>query len=312
MTTAFICGGTGFIGEAVVAQLVAEGHRVQALARSAAAVAKVRELGAEPVTGDLLVEGAWQKAAREAEWIVHLAQPQTFGGRVSRERAETYKQDRLRMDRHLLGGLDPAKTKRIVYVAGTSYYGNLGTTPKDETATPVPRGWGPYIAPAIDALGADLARGLPIVTAFPGYVYGDGSWFREYLIAPVLRGQRINAISGRSRFGSPIHVEDCARAIVHLLAHGVVGERYFLVDDRPVEWLFLYETAARAMGREPKMRKVPPLLLRLLVGSVVTDSVLSDAVLSNAKLKALGFELRFPTIAEGFADVARRVRPLRR
>lgn len=312
MATAFICGGTGFIGEAVVAQLVAEGHRVQGLARSAAAVAKVRELGAEPVTGDLLVEGAWQKAAREAEWIVHLAQPQTFGGRVSRERAERYRDDRLRMDRHLLDGLDPAKIKRVVYVAGTSYYGNLGTTPKDETATPVPRGWGPYIAPAIDALRGDLARGLPIVTAFPGYVYGDGSWFREYLIAPVLRGQRINAISGRSRFGSPIHVEDCARAIVHLLAHGVVGERYFLVDDRPVEWLFLYETAARAMGREPKMRKVPPLLLRLLVGSVVTDSVLSDAVLSNAKLKALGFELRFPTIAEGFADVARRVRPLRR
>ena len=312
MATAFICGGTGFIGEAVVAQLVAEGHRVQVLARSAAAVAKVRELGAEPVTGDLLVEGAWQKAAREAEWIVHLAQPQTFGGRVSRERAERYRDDRLRMDRHLLDGLDPAKTKRIVYVAGTSYYGNLGTTLRDETATPVPRGWGPYIAPAIEALRDDLARGLPIVTAFPGYVYGDGSWFREYLIAPVLRGQRINAISGRSRFGSPIHVEDCARAIVHLLAYGVVGERYFLVDDRPVEWLFLYESAARAMGREPKMRKVPPVLLRLLVGSVVTDSVLSDAVLSNAKLKALGFELRFPTIAEGFADVARRIRPLRR
>ena len=312
MATAFICGGTGFIGEAVVAQLVAEGHRVQVLARSAAAVAKVRELGAEPVTGDLLVEGAWQKAAREAEWIVHLAQPQTFGGRVSRERAERYRDDRLRMDRHLLDGLDPAKTKRIVYVAGTSYYGNLGTTLRDETATPVPRGWGPYIAPAIEALRGDLARGLPIVTAFPGYVYGDGSWFREYLIAPVLRGQRINAISGRSRFGSPIHVEDCARAIVHLLAYGVVGERYFLVDDRPVEWLFLYESAARAMGREPKMRKVPPVLLRLLVGSVVTDSVLSDAVLSNAKLKALGFELRFPTIAEGFADVARRIRPLRR
>ncbi len=312
MATAFICGGTGFIGEAVVAQLVAEGHRVQVLARSAAAVAKVRELGAEPVTGDLLVEGAWQKAAREAEWIVHLAQPQTFGGRVSRERAERYRDDRLRMDRHLLDGLDPAKTKRIVYVAGTSYYGNLGTTLRDETATPVPRGWGPYIAPAIEALRGDLARGLPIVTAFPGYVYGDGSWFREYLVAPVLRGQRINAISGRSRFGSPIHVEDCARAIVHLLAHGVVGERYFLVDDRPVEWLFLYESAARAMGREPRMRKVPPFLLRLLVGSVVTDSVLSDAVLSNAKLKALGFELRFPTIAEGFADIARRIRPLRR
>lgn len=313
MATAFICGGTGFIGKAVVSQLVAEGHHVKVLARSAASVAEVRALGAEPVSGDLLVTGPWQRSAREADWIVHLAQPQTFGGRVTRARAERYREDRLRMDRHLLDGLDPARTQRIVYVAGTSYYGNLGTTLRDESATPAPRGWGPYIAPALDALRGDIfTRGLPIVMAFPGYVYGDGSWFREYVIAPLLRGQRINAISGRSRFGSPIHVEDCARAVVHLLAHGAVGERYFLVDDRPVQWMVLYEAAARAMGKEPKMRKVPPFLLRLLVGPVVTDSVLGDAVLSNAKLKSLGFELRFPTIEEGFADVARRARPLRR
>jgi NAD dependent epimerase/dehydratase family enzyme len=53
---------------------------------------------------------------------------------------------------------------------------------------------------------------------------------------------------------------------------------------------------------------VPAFILRLLVGSVVTDSVLSDAVLSNARLKALGFQLRFPTIDEGLPDIARRAR----
>ncbi len=305
---AFVCGGTGFIGEGVVRALAAAGHEVAALARTAASAEKARALGATPVEGDLLTPGAWQGVARQAAWVVHLAQPQTFGGRVTRERAEAYRDARRAMDRNLLDGLDPRVVERVVYVAGTSYYGNLGTALRDEGATPAPRGWGPYIAPAIEALERDLDRGLPIVTAFPGYVYGDGSWFREYVIRPLRRGKRINALSGRSRHGSPIHVDDCAAAIACLLDRGAVGRRYFLVDDRPVPWSVFYETAARAMGAPLQLRKVPPFVLRLLVGPVVTDSVLSDAVLSNARLKALGFALRFPTIDEGIPDVVRRAR----
>jgi hypothetical protein len=309
MATAFVCGGTGFIGERLVRELVAGGHTVLGLTRSPASAARAQALGAEAVTGDLLEPGAWQEALGRAEWVVHLAQPPTFGARVTRRRAEVYRDDRKRMDRHLLDPLDPARVRRVVYVGGTSYYGDLGAELRDERATPAPRGWGPYVAPAIEALGRDRARGLPIVTAFPGYVYGDGSWFREYVLRPLRRGEKINAIAGRSRFGSPIHVEDCARALCFLLEHGAVGERYFVVDDRPVQWSRFYETAARAVGRPAELRRVPPIVLRLLVGSVVTDSLLSDAVLSNARLKALGFSLRFPTIDEGIPDVMARARP---
>ena len=268
-------------------------------------------MGAELVEGDLLVRGPWQEAARTAEHVVHLAQPQAFGGRVSRARAEAYRVGRERMDRNLLDVLDPEVVKRVVYVSGTSYYGNLGLEPHDESATPVPRGWGPYVAGAIEALARDLDRGLPIVTAFPGYVYGDGSWFREYILAPLSRGQRINTIAGRSRFGSPIHVHDCARAIAHLFDHGKVGERYFVVDDRPIQWSSFYERAAATMNAVVRLRRIPVFLLRLLVGPVVTDSILSDAVLSNAKLKSLGFAHRFPTIDEGIPDVIAHMRPIR-
>ncbi len=308
VTTTFVTGGTGFIGEAFVRCMRGAGHRVRVLSRSTPSAAKVRSLGAEVVEGDLLVPGPWQDVAREAEHVVHLAQPQAFGGRVSRARAEAYRKGRERMDRHLLDVLDPKVVKRVVYVSGTSYYGNLGVQLRDETATPVPRGFGPYIAGAIEALSRDLDRGLPIVTAFPGYVYGDGSWFREYILAPLSRGQRINTIARRSRFGSPIHVDDCARAIFHLFDHGTTGERYFVVDDRPIQWSSFYEKAAATMSTEVHVRRIPVFLLRWLVGSVVTDSVLSDAVLSNAKLKALGFVHRFPTIDEGIPDVIAHMR----
>jgi nucleoside-diphosphate-sugar epimerase len=311
VTTTFVAGGTGFIGEAFVKHMIAAGHRVRVVSRSRESAEKVASMGAEVVEGDLLVPGPWQDAARTADHVVHLAQPQAFGGRVSRKRAEAYRVGRELMDRNLLDVLDPKVVKRVVYVSGTSYYGNLGLELRDESATPVPRGWGPYVAGAIDALRRDLDRGLPVVTAFPGYVYGDGSWFREYILAPLARGQRINTISGRSRFGSPIHVDDCACAIAHLFDHGVVGERYFVVDDRPIQWSGFYEKAAATMKAEVKLRRIPVFLLRLLVGPIVTDSILSDAVLSNAKLKALGFTHRFPTIDEGVPDVIARMRRIR-
>ncbi|MEO7091784.1 MAG: NAD(P)-dependent oxidoreductase, partial [Polyangiales bacterium] len=284
---------------------------VRVLSRSPKSAQKVAAMGAELVEGDLLEPGPWQEAARTAEHVVHLAQPQAFGGRISRKRAEAYRHGRERMDRNLLDVLDAKMVSRVVYVSGTIYYGDLGLERRDESATPIPRGWGPYVAGAIDALARDLDRGLPVVTAFPGYVYGDGSWFREYILAPLARRQRINTISGRSRFGSPIHVHDCARAIGHLLEHGVIGQRYFVVDDRPIQWSSFYEKAAETMNAPVSVRKIPDFLLRLLVGPVVTDSILSDAVLSNDKLKSLGFAHEFPTIDEGIPDVVAKMRPVR-
>lgn len=38
--------------------------------------------------------------------------------------------------------------RRIIYVGGTSYYGFQGDQLVDESTTPHPKGWGPYIAPA--------------------------------------------------------------------------------------------------------------------------------------------------------------------
>ena len=103
-----------------------------------------------PVEGDVAdADGAWRAVAADADAVAHLAQPRTCGGRITDVRARRWREERLQMDRALLGALHPGRVRRIIYVAGTSYYGDCGPdVPHDEDVEPRPRGWGPYVKTA--------------------------------------------------------------------------------------------------------------------------------------------------------------------
>lgn len=310
MRTVFVTGGSGFIGRAFVRAAVAGGYHVSALARSERSAAQLQTLGATGVIGDARdARGTWRSAAARAGAVVHLAQPETFGGRVTDARARRYCEERLAMDAALLGALDPAIVNRIIYVAGTSYYGDLEPSRvHDERAEPHPRGWGPYLAPALEALREQRLRGLPIVEAFPGWVYGPGSWFAEYVLQPLRSGKPLVGLSGRPRIASLVHVDDCARALLHLLDAGENGARYFIVDNAPVELERLGRLAAQLLGVPYTTRKLPRLACRLLLGRVIAESLTYENRLSNARLRETGFVPEFPTYERGVPDVVERWR----
>ncbi|SDG13247.1 SDR family oxidoreductase [Epilithonimonas hungarica] len=69
----FVTGASGFVGSAVVKELLANGHQVVGLARSEESAKSVREAGAEVLMGDLDSLDILQKGAREADGIIHTA-----------------------------------------------------------------------------------------------------------------------------------------------------------------------------------------------------------------------------------------------
>ncbi|HEX4087298.1 MAG TPA: SDR family oxidoreductase [Trebonia sp.] len=72
----FVTGGSGLTGPAIVADLIASGHAVTGLARSAEAAARLRGLGAETLAGALEDLDVLQRGAKAADGVIHLA----FGG----------------------------------------------------------------------------------------------------------------------------------------------------------------------------------------------------------------------------------------
>jgi nucleoside-diphosphate-sugar epimerase len=300
--TTFVTGAAGFIGTELVKVLRARGHQVFGLAQSVEAAHRVRRAGAIAVMGDLLEPGQWQDEAA-ADWVFHLPPHPVCGPRMTRRRAESIARARVLMDAHLLDTVAGCATRRIVYVADTSCYGATGPRPITEDEPPRPSAWGRYLTPALDRLDGYVVAGLPIATAFPGWVYGNGSWFRERVIAPVMAGRCVLQFGKTGPWVSPIHVQDCVRALVHLAEHGEAGGRYFLVNSDPIRMHEFAGMFARLANRPLRVRRVPAVATQLVVGPILADYFQADAVFSNIRLRGIGFRFQYPTLEQGLQQI---------
>jgi hypothetical protein len=274
--TTFVTGSAGFIGSELVKVLSSGGHQVVALSPTMQDARHVRRAGATPVVGDLLEPGQWQDEAA-AHWVFHLP--------------DSPARTRMSMDAHLLDAVAAGSTRRIVYVADASWYGPTGAHPITEDEAPKPSGPARRFLPTLNRLGAYIAAGVPIVTALPGRVYGNGSWFNKRIVEPIAAGRRVVQFGTAGHWVSPIHVHDCARALVHLAEHGEPGSRYFLVNDDPIQLHEFAETFARMANRSLRLWRLPVAARQ------------TDAVFSNIRLRGLGFRFRYPTLEQGLAQV---------
>lgn len=84
----FVTGASGWIGSAVVDELLAANHQVVGLARSDASAASIRAKGADVLRGDLDDLAALRSGAQDAEGVVHLANKHDWANPAESNRAE--------------------------------------------------------------------------------------------------------------------------------------------------------------------------------------------------------------------------------
>jgi nucleoside-diphosphate-sugar epimerase len=266
-SSAFVTGGSGFIGGRLVKRLVAEGTRVRALARSDASAAKVEALGAEPVRGDLEDPASIATGADGCEVAFHLAaQLGDWGAWDEFERANVIGTE------NALEGCARAGVRRFVH-CGTEAALMAGEplVNVDETAPLRPDSKAPYPATKAKAERAvrDANRtGFETVVLRPRFVWGAGDTTLLPEMIRMVEAGRFAWIGGGRNLTATTHVENVVEGLLLAAQKGRPGEAYFVTDGGAVVMREFVTELLATQGVEPPDRSLPAWLAgALAVGS---------------------------------------------
>jgi nucleoside-diphosphate-sugar epimerase len=304
----FVAGATGAIGKQLVPRLVAAGHEVHGMTRSASNKAMLEELGAVPVVADALDPQRVAEAVGAAGPDVIVHQLTAIGAVDTRHMERDFAlTNRLRTEGtdHLLAAGKAVGVRRFVAQSNAIVYGRTGAAVQTEEGAfdPSPASTMRANQEAIRHLeaavvGAEWTEGIALRY---GWFYGPGTGIAPGGEVPeLIRRRKFPLVGDGGAVWSFIHVADAAEATVAAIEHGRRGV-YNVVDDDPApvaEWL---PTLAEQLGAKKPMR-VPRLVGRLFAGEagVVMMTELRGA--SNAKAKReLGWRPAHPSWRQGLA-----------
>lgn len=225
----FATGSTGFLGGVIAEQLRGRGDTVVSLVRDPAKAELMRKARRDVVVGDLADPDALRRGCEGCDAVVHAGAIYEVGIGAPR-RVDMYEANVNGTERVLSAAL-AARVPKVVHVSSIVVFGDTKGAVVDETYQRT----GAYTSYydetktlAHRMAEGSVERGLPVVIAQPGQIYGPGD---HSGIGALLR----RAAAGKLpvlTFGDLglcfVHVADVAAGIVRLLDRGRPGQAYIL------------------------------------------------------------------------------------
>jgi nucleoside-diphosphate-sugar epimerase len=259
----FVTGATGFVGSAVVRELIDAGHAVTGLARTDAAAQALRTAGAKAHPGSLEDLDSLKSGAAAADGVVHLAFMHALpsmslgrrmrivlgglpGGIVSRFMAVTTGADRAAIDA-MCAALERSGRPLI------ATFGTMGLVPSGrmtEADAPDPRSPGAARAVTEAAVQAWATRGVrAMIVRLPPSVHGEGDTGLVPQLIDIARkkGRAVYVGDGLNRW-SAVARGDAARLFRLALENGVAGARYHAVAEEGVQFRDIAGVIGRRLG----------------------------------------------------------------
>ncbi len=219
----FVTGASGFIGSAIVKELVEAGHQVIGLARSETSAKLLTEAGADVLKGNLEDLNSLKKGAADADGVIHAAFIHDFSNYLAA--AEIDKQAI-----EAIGSVLAGSSRPLVVTGGIlGLRTDGGMATEDDPAPSFPR--------ASEATAMSLAEAgvhASVIRLAPS-VHD----INDYGFVPfIINKAREKGVSAYVRDGSnrwpAIHRLDAARLFRLALEKGAIGSRYNGVDDEGI------------------------------------------------------------------------------
>jgi nucleoside-diphosphate-sugar epimerase len=237
----FVTGASGWIGSAVVPELLGAGHQVLGLARSDDSAAAIAAAGAEVLRGDLGDLDTLRAGAAGADGVIHLAFIHDFTDIEASVTAD-------RRAIETMGGALEGSGKPLVIASGTPSVPGRVATERDEPAPGSPVAGRFATAQAALAMAASGVRSS--IVGLPRTVHGDGD--RHGFIARLVGIARDKGVSGYVGDGSnrwpAVHVLDAAHLFRLAVEQAPAGSRLHAVGDEGVPILEIAEVIGRHLN----------------------------------------------------------------
>jgi dihydroflavonol-4-reductase len=259
--TAFVTGGTGFLGRHVVEKLTSLGWRVVALHRPTSDVTHLQAHGVTLAVGSITdAESLFRAMPEGCDAVFHVA------GNTSLWSAGDALQTHENVDgtRFVVETAIARKARRLVHTSTEGAWGEQHGV-FDETAkssaleSPVNYERSKYLGEL--EVDEGVAQGLEACIMCPGHVVGkyDGAqWAR--VITLVARGQLPGIPPGSGTFA---HAGEVAKAHIAAVDRGRSGERY-LLGGAPATYLEMVTLIGRLTGKKVPAKATPGWALRAL------------------------------------------------
>ena len=266
MTAAFVTGGSGFIGGALIRRLVADRWDVHALVRSEASAQKVTALGAHAIAGDLADLPSMAVGAQYCEVAFHCAAH--LGDWGTREEFE---RGNVQGTRNALAAARQAGLRRFVHV-GTeaALLAGQPLVEVDERAPlrfDSPALYSSTKARAEEAVIEANHNGLETVVVRPRFVWGRGDTTLLPLLTDAVRSGRFAWIGGGHHRTSTTHIENTVHGLMLAAQRGAPAGVYFVTDGEPVVFRDFITRLLATQGIDAPTRSVPTSVARAVAAT---------------------------------------------
>lgn len=261
--TAFVTGGSGFVGSNLIAELVHRGWRVTALHRSVDQAAALSAMGAIPAKGDLtLRESVLAAMPASPDAVFHVAgDTSLWSRRNARQDAINIAGTAAMVDAALARG-----ARRFIHTSTCSAYGRHVEPITETTRSTAPQSWVNYEKSkwlAEQEVRRGVAAGLDAVILNPFAILGPGDrhgWVR--LFFQIRNGQFKAAPPGIITCN---HVHEVVRAHISAVDLGYRGDNY-LLNGPTTSVADLATLIGATMGLDVHPKPAPMALLNLAAG----------------------------------------------